>query len=212
MQFISFTKSARTATKSPPMIQGFYRLTIQTGKSSTAIQVRRKKKKLTREERRIQTDVPTTGTPTPMPSTASPTPNPTVDNLVDTVTDTTESGENNEGGEEDGGEDESSSATKSYYSCSTDTVSTSNSSDDATKLILAYDYELHTTSPFSEDTLLNFENNMAQDLADKYGLITCDERKKKKRNLRGLQSSDEEEGGVLLALASDPVDEAKNCK
>ena len=138
-------------------------------------------------------DVPTTGTPTPMPSTASPTPNPIVDDLVDTVTDTTESGENNDGDAEDGG-DESTSATKSYYSCSTDTVSTSNSSDDATKLIISYNYELHTTSPFSEDTLLNFENNMAQDLADKYGLITCDERKKK-RNLRGLQSSDEEQGG-----------------
>ena len=136
-----------------------------------------------------------------------------VDDLVDTVTDTTESGENNDGDAEDGG-DESTSATKSYYSCSTDTVSTSNSSDDATKLIISYNYELHTTSPFSEDTLLNFENNMAQDLADKYGLITCDERKKKKRNLRGLQSSDEEEGGVLLALSSDPVDEslADNCK
>jgi hypothetical protein len=89
----------------------------------------------------------------------------------------------------------------SFYSCGSDggtgDVASSFLPDDATEVTLVYDYELHTSSPLDADVLSSFENSVAYDLANRYGLIDC-----RRRNLRSL------EGGGLIALDSAPMDES----
>ncbi|KAL3762772.1 hypothetical protein ACHAW5_000208 [Stephanodiscus triporus] len=88
-----------------------------------------------------------------------------------------------------------------FYSCgshgSAGDAASSFLPDDATEMTLVYDYELHTSSPLDADVLSSFENSVAYDLANRYGLIDC-----RRRNLRSL------EGGGLIALDSAPMDES----
>ena len=107
---------------------------------------------------------------------------------------------------EDSPPDESPTELKSFYSCS-DTASPSTPPSDATEVTINYDYELYVPSSASlgEEILSKFENTVTNDLAGKYGLISCNAKNEGdvRRYLRGLMQDKD-----VLALASDPVDES----
>eukprot|EP00571_Detonula_confervacea_P010900 CAMPEP_0172303724 /NCGR_PEP_ID=MMETSP1058-20130122/5235_1 /TAXON_ID=83371 /ORGANISM="Detonula confervacea, Strain CCMP 353" /LENGTH=700 /DNA_ID=CAMNT_0013014667 /DNA_START=128 /DNA_END=2230 /DNA_ORIENTATION=- len=94
---------------------------------------------------------------------------------------------------------------QSFYSCSDGGSTNGNSPPvDATELTLTYDYEIHTSSPLNDNVLSSFENSITEDLASRFGLITCDNGGSgpKRRYLRSLKQ------GEVVALDSAPVDES----
>jgi hypothetical protein len=110
------------------------------------------------------------------------------------------------------------SSSRSFYGCDHDGDGGNDDGDDATsnlpsedavELNLAYDYEIHTSLSSLDDDddnggmLSSFENAMAYDMANRYGLVDCTSTaKRRRRYLRSL-------GGTkrgLIAVSGSPVD------
>ncbi|KAL7428333.1 hypothetical protein ACHAXH_002847 [Discostella pseudostelligera] len=107
-------------------------------------------------------------------------------------------------------EDRSSSTYKTFYSCFSDDSTiemntngvTSTLTADATKVFLTYDYDLITSKPLDDKILTSLSNDMAYDLADRYGLVDCNiEPSTKRRSLRSLKVGD------VIALDNSPLDQ-----
>ena len=99
---------------------------------------------------------------------------------------------------------------QSFYSCSPNSSSANTPPSNSKEVTLTYDYELHTSSPLNDDILSKLEDSITNDIANKYGLITCSSIQEERRHLRAssqkqqrvLQASD------LLAVGSNPEDES----
>ena len=99
---------------------------------------------------------------------------------------------------------------QSFYSCSPNSSSANTPPSNSKEVTLTYDYELHTSSPLNDDILSKLEDSITNDIANKYGLVTCSSIQEERRHLRAssqkqqrsLQASD------VLAVGSNPEDES----
>ena len=94
---------------------------------------------------------------------------------------------------------------KSFYSCSGGSGGELAQPSNTKELTITYDYELHTSSPLNDDMLSSFENTIARDLANGFGLVNCDG-PTRRHYLRSLNQ------GEVVALSSEPVDDSLSGK
>jgi len=99
---------------------------------------------------------------------------------------------------------------QSFYSCSPNSSSANTPPSNSKEVTLTYDYELHTSSPLNDDILSKLEDSITNDIANKYGLVTCSSIQEERRHLRASSYKQQRslQAGDLLAVGSNPEDES----
>ena len=113
-------------------------------------------------------------------------------------------------GESDGSEG-AKDEPQSFYSCSPNSSSANTPPSNSKEVTLTYDYELHTSSPLNDNILSKLEDSITNDIANKYGLVTCSSIQEERRHLRASSSQKQQrslQAGDVLAVGSNPEDES----
>ena len=104
---------------------------------------------------------------------------------------------------------------QSFYSCSPNSSSANTPPSNSKEVTLTYDYELHTSSPLNDDILSKLEDSITNDIANKYGLVTCSSIQEERRHLRASSQKQQrvlQASGDVLAVGSNPEDESLSDK
>jgi len=113
-------------------------------------------------------------------------------------------------GGSDGTEGGAADELQSFYSCSPNSSSANTPPSNSKEVTLTYDYELHTSSPLNDDILSKLEDSITNDIANKYGLVTCSSIQEERRHLRASSQKQQRvlQAGDVLAVGSNPEDES----
>ena len=113
-------------------------------------------------------------------------------------------------GGSDGTEGAANDDPQSFYSCSPNSSSANTPPSNSKEVTLTYDYELHTSSPLNDDILSKLEDSITNDIANKYGLVTCSSIQEERRHLRASSQNQQRslQAGDVLAVGSNPEDES----
>ena len=103
---------------------------------------------------------------------------------------------------------------QSFYSCSPNSSSANTPPSNSKEVTLTYDYELHTSSPLNDDILSKLEDSITNDIANKYGLVTCSSIQEERRHLRASSQKQQRalQAGDVLAVGSNPEDKSLSDK